>query len=131
VENLGEIWESVFDPSDMAELRRLARSGGPAFALDDALWVRIVFDVACAFHHRVLDRGQLVRSILPLYMAWVASFVERVSASSAAEVDAVLDGLCLAFEARKDYLLGRWRGRRMPDAAAAPPPGPAPATAQR
>ena len=79
VENLGEIWESVFATSDIKALRRLAAADESAFVLNDELWVRMVYDVACAFHHRALDRGQLVRAILPLYMAWVASFVGRVA----------------------------------------------------
>ena len=108
VDNLTEIWEAVFAPSDMVALRRLAHTPEEAFHLDDDLWVRLVYDVACAFHHRVVDRGQLVRSMLPLYMAWVASFVGRVHHSTAAEVDATIEHLCQAFEAQKDYLLTRW-----------------------
>jgi hypothetical protein len=68
-----------------------------------------VYDVACAFHRRALDRSQLVRAMLPLYMAWVASFVGRVAAASAEEVDATLERLCLEFEAQKDYLRQRWQ----------------------
>jgi hypothetical protein len=109
VENLDEIWASVFAASDMEALRCLAASGDDAFVVDDELWVRLVYDLACAFHHRRLERGQLVKAILPLYMAWVASFVGRVAAARAEEVDATLERLCLTFEARKGYLRERWR----------------------
>ncbi len=109
VEHLGGIWSALFAASDMEELRRLAGSDDAGFALDDELWVRLVYDVACAFHHRAMDRSQLLRAMLPLYMAWVASFVGRVAHSTAAEVDAALEHLCLSFEAGKDYLLEGWR----------------------
>jgi glycosyltransferase involved in cell wall biosynthesis len=108
VENLGEIWTTVFAPADLGELRRLASLREAEFVMEDDLWVRLVYDVACAFRHRVLDRGQLVRSMLPLYMAWVASFVGRVANASAPEVDATIERLCLAFESGKGYLLQRW-----------------------
>ena len=108
VENLGGIWNAVFSDSDLVALHEMAALPAYAFRFDDRLWVRIVYDLACAFHRRVIDREHLVRSSLPLYMGWVASFVQEVAAADAAEVDARIEGLAEAFESGKEHLLQRW-----------------------
>ncbi len=108
VANLREIWETAVDGSDLAELEKLAAAEPSHFRMDADLWVRLVYDLACAYHRRVIDRDQLVRSSLPLYIGWVASFVDRVAASTAAEVDLAVEELCVAFETAKDYLRQRW-----------------------
>jgi len=58
-----------------------------------------------------------VRASLPLYMGWVASFVQEVAASDAEQVDARLEALARAFEEETGYLRQRW------DGYAASPPG--------
>ncbi len=108
VENLAPVWESTIDAGDLALLEQLARQPAEDFRMDPALWVRVIYDLACGFHHRVIDRDHLVRSSLPLYMAWVASFVGRVEHSTAEEVDAAVEELCQAFEDQKYYLRLRW-----------------------
>lgn len=110
VENLQAVWERVFTHDDLVELRRLADSDGAGWQMDDRLWARLVYDLACAHHHRVMDRHHLVRASLPLYMAWVASFVREMAECNASEVDARLERLCLAYEREKRYLVGRWGG---------------------
>ena len=45
---------------------------------------------------------------LPLYMAWVASFVGQVANSGAVEVDDRIERLCAAYEEEKPYLVKRW-----------------------
>ena len=108
VGQLGSLWDGVFAPEDLARLEELAARETARFRLEDDLWVRLVFDLACAYHRRVMDRDQLVRSALALYLGRVASFVLEVRESTAAEVDASIERLRHAFEAQKDYLVGRW-----------------------
>jgi hypothetical protein len=124
VRNLREVWEMAIDASDLAELDKLAAAEPSRFRFENELWVRVIYDMACAFHHRRLDRDHLVRSSLPLYMGWVASYIGQVSESTAAEVDAAIECLCLAFESQKDHLLRRWF-----TGARAPAVGPTPAGA--
>ena len=108
VENLGDIWGAVIAAPDVATLQDMARVPTSSFRFGDRLWVRIVYDLACAFHQRAIDREHLVRSSLPLYMGWVASFVQEVATCGAAEVDARIEALASVFEGEKDYLLQRW-----------------------
>jgi hypothetical protein len=58
---------------------------------------------------KVMDRGQLLRSMTPLYRGWVASWVNEVRALDDAGADGRLERLCEAFEAEKPYLISRWR----------------------
>jgi len=118
VENLAVIWRLMIEPSDVATLQQMAALPPKEFRFDDRLWVRIVYDLACAFHRRVIDRQHLVRSSLPLYIGWVASFVQEVAAADAAEVDARIEGLAGAFESGKEYLLKRWWKEPKPARAA-------------
>ncbi len=124
VEHLSEVWGMAITPADVSTLRAMASLPACAFRFDDRLWVRIVYDLACAFHRRVIDREHLVRASLPLYMGWVASFVQQVATSDAEQVDARIEALARAFEEEKGYLRQRWQGAiPMPAArnVAAPP----------
>jgi hypothetical protein len=56
-----------------------------------------------------MDRGQLLRSMTPLYLGWVASWVNEVRALEAPLAEERLERLCEAFEAEKPYLISRWR----------------------
>ncbi len=108
VEDLSEIWSAAVDRSDLEILKEMAVVPACAFRFDDALWVRIVYDLACAHHRRVIDRQHLVRASLPLYMGWVASFVQQVASADAEQVDARIEALAAAFETGKEHLLQRW-----------------------
>jgi hypothetical protein len=108
-ENLAGVWSAILDGADLARLRALARCGADRFCLPDDLWVRIVYGMAAAYHHRVIDRQHLIRSTLPLYLARVASFVTEAADMNEKAVEDRLEGLCLEFEATKPYLVERWR----------------------
>jgi hypothetical protein len=104
-----DLWRLVFQPADSAHLSAAAASDDAAFRIDDDLWARLVFDLAAAFHHRVMDRDSLLRAALPLYMGRVASFVNETLNAPVSDVDAGIEHLCLSFERQKDYLRHRWK----------------------
>jgi hypothetical protein len=79
------------------------------FHLSDELWIQIVYDFAAAYHVQALDRGHLLRSMTPLYLARVASFITETREMFAAEVEDRIEKLCSSFEKCKPYLLRRWR----------------------
>ncbi len=114
VENLAELWAQAIAPEDLQTLKAAAGADAACFHLDDALWVRILYDIAVAYHQRRLDRDQLIRSSLPLYMGRVASFVREIAELDAAGVEDRLERLCHEFESAKPYLVERWRSPRAP-----------------
>jgi hypothetical protein len=109
--DLQGVWAPVLEEADLACLRRLASGEPEAFRFPDDLWVRVIYAFARAYRHRVIDRSHLVRSILPLYMGRVASWVIEMWSSDAVEVDEKIERLRERFEAGKPMLCQSWNGR--------------------
>ena len=93
------------------QIRGKARRNGPVyrFHLDDGLWARIVYDFALGYRLGVLAREHILRSLVPLYLAWLASFIVEVRDRGEDDVEQRLERLCGAFEAEKPYLISKWR----------------------
>jgi hypothetical protein len=79
------------------------------FRMPDDLWVRIVFDFALGHHLRIINRDHLLKSMTPLYLAWVASYAQGLASAGAATLDQTLERLSDAYESGKPYLVSRWR----------------------
>jgi len=107
--DLGPLWAMVLPPQTLLGLQRLRTDPPEAFRLGDDAWARIVYDFAVAWRQKVMDRGQLLLSMTPLYLGWAASWASEIGALDAAAADARVDGLGQAFELEKRYLISRWR----------------------
>jgi hypothetical protein len=81
------------------------------FSLPDDLWVQIIYNFALAYHRRVMSQEHLLKSLTPLYLGKVASFVIETWESSAEEVEQRLEELCIAFERAKPHLVEKWEGQ--------------------
>ncbi|MBM3778765.1 MAG: hypothetical protein FJW23_11090 [Acidimicrobiia bacterium] len=106
---LREIWARALPPRVIVELRKLADTPAAAFRFDDRLWAGIVYDFALAFAFRVMPHDHLLRSLTPLYSAWLASLLLQVGHAASADLDARVEQVCQAFEGEKRYLISRWR----------------------
>ena len=106
---LGRLWGQVLPPQSAVALKRLASAPEDAFTLDDGLWARIVFDFAVGYHLATMDRAVLLRSMTPLYLAWVATFVREARDLDRDGVEARVGRVARAFEHAKPYLIQRWR----------------------
>ena len=105
--DLGEVWQQALAPETLAHVVALGKETGP-FRFPDALWVRAVYDFAVAYERRALPSEQLLRSLVPLYLARTASFVLQTAESGAEEVEGVIRGLADEFVRQKGYLRERW-----------------------
>jgi glycosyltransferase involved in cell wall biosynthesis len=112
-QELGEIWEMALPASSMNALHRLAGSVSPSaiaeFHFPDELWTQIIYEFASAHHRKRLERGHLLRSLTPLYLARVASFVIETREMYADQVEDRIERLCLTFERLKPHLEARWK----------------------
>ena len=108
-QNLQDVWGLVLPPTTLLELRRLSRLPEDQFRLPDQVWVRIVYDFALGHRLRTISRDHLLRSITPLYLGWIASFVLEAQTAGLEEVDARIERLSKAYEDNKSYLVSRWR----------------------
>jgi glucosylglycerate synthase len=109
IRDLQEIWGLVLPPSTLVELRKLSRLPLEQFHLSDELWVRIVYDFALGHRLRTINRDHLLKSMTPLYLAWVASYARDLDTAGAAELQQRLERLSMAYESGKPYLMARWR----------------------
>jgi len=108
-QNLQDIWRLVLPPATLMALKRMSVQSADAFSFDDALWATVVYDFALAWRLRVMDRDHLLRALAPLYLGWVASYVNSVRDAGPDEAQDRIEKLCLAYEAQNGYLISRWR----------------------
>jgi glycosyltransferase involved in cell wall biosynthesis len=109
VRDLMEIWRKGLLPETVLWLESIGRLSDEAFSFPQDLWVRLVYDFAIAYHKGAVHREHLLKSIIPLYLGRVASFVKENQESSAREVEEKIESLCKTFEEMKPYLIERWR----------------------
>jgi len=60
-----------------------------------------------AYRLRTINRGHLLGSLIPLYLAWVAGHMNVTAAGTSAESH--IEAQTAAFEADKPYIVSRWR----------------------
>jgi hypothetical protein len=113
-EELGEIWSAALTPETFAAIRNIGcrDSGTERFDMNDDLWSQVVLDFAVAYRRQPVERGHLLRSLTPLYLARVASFVQQTRLLGSDDVENKIEHLCLSFEQKKPDLIQRWRNKR-------------------
>lgn len=104
--NLREIWSLVLPPNSLLGLKKLSVSEPADFRMPEGLWVRIVYDFLLAHRLRTINRSHLFGALVPLYLAWVASYV---NATAESDSENYVETVANAFEADKAYLVSRWR----------------------
>jgi glycosyltransferase involved in cell wall biosynthesis len=109
VRDLGEVWARALEEQTLTEVRALGEREAEAFRFPDPLWVRVVYDYALAYRRRVMNREQLLRALVPLYLGRTASFVAQNMDSGAEAVESSIGALADEFVREKDYLRERWQ----------------------
>ena len=110
VKELAPLYRSFLPEDVLSFLNDLAVRPRGAFAYPDTAWVRTIFHFALACHRKIMSREHIIKSLTPLYLGKVASFVIETWDSTADEVEGRLEELCLSFERDKSYLIERWNG---------------------
>ena len=106
---LRDVWTWVLPPRTIVDLGRLVNLPASQFRLDDELWARVVYDFALGYRLRAIPRQHLLRSLVPLYSGWLASFILQVRDAGIEAADQRIEDLCAVFERQKPYLISRWR----------------------
>ncbi|MBM4388466.1 MAG: glycosyl transferase family 2 [Deltaproteobacteria bacterium] len=76
-----------------------------AFDFPDETWVRIIYLFAAAYHKKTMNRDNLLKSLTPLYLGKIASFVQETLESSSQAVEKRLENLCDEFAKNKPFLV--------------------------
>jgi glycosyltransferase involved in cell wall biosynthesis len=110
VKELSVLYDAIMSGELLQHLRTVAEGPKETFSLPDEVWVKIIYNFALACHQKVMSQEHILKSLTPLYLGKVASFVIETWESTAEEVEQRLEDLCLAFEREKSYLNKRWKG---------------------
>jgi hypothetical protein len=108
-QDIGEIkplLQEVLEPDVFARL--IDDNQGPGTAVDDELWVQIVYAFAGAARLGHTNLEHLVDMFAPLYMWRAAAFMSQTAAETPAVVQARLDSLCETFLRLRPALVARW-----------------------
>lgn len=108
VRELTFLYESVMPGELLWFLGTLADKPKEKFFMPDNVWAEIIYSFAVAWHNRLMSQEHIIKSLTPLYLGKVASFVMNTWESTAEEVEHKLEDLCNAFEQGKPYLIDRW-----------------------
>jgi glycosyltransferase involved in cell wall biosynthesis len=103
---LGPVWSAFLPPDLIARITSAAAGSVPA--LSDETFVRIIYAAAAGWRHPALPRETFVRSLVPLYLGKVATFVEETRDATTEEAEARLEALAKTYEAEKPLLASRW-----------------------
>jgi glycosyltransferase involved in cell wall biosynthesis len=109
---LEEVWAIALQPGTHVEISKLSatldKNSQNGFLFNDELWARVVIDFAIAWREQPAERAHLLRSLTPLYLARVASFVLETQDLISDQVEEEIERLCRCFERLKPYLVANW-----------------------
>lgn len=117
------VWSRLFPEEIITQLREIAKQPEEEFNFPAVLWAQIVYDALIAYHFLPeLEKGDLVRSLAPLFEGRLAGFLNEVSIREQCPLPGLQRGVhCSfyalnrtdfqleAFIARKQHFLQRWR----------------------
>jgi len=108
---LSDVLRSILTPETQAEIQRIATEDDRKFRYGNDLWVRTLYEFAASYHHATIDRDHLIQALVPLYRGRIYSFLQEHHDSSAEDIEAHSENLCLEFERQKPYLVERWSAK--------------------
>lgn len=107
--DLEVIWRQMLGPGTMEGLLPLKDCPSNEFSIPNDLWAQLIYDVALAYHRRVMPRDHLLKAVTPLYLGRTASFVLETQGLTSGEAEGRIESLCESFEKLKPYLVQRWK----------------------
>ncbi len=93
---------------DIRILEDVSRVSADLFHLSDEVWAEIVYRFALGAHGQVLHREHLLKSLTPLYLGRVASFVLETREADEEKTEEMIENLCKEFERKKSLLVEGW-----------------------
>ncbi|MGH2711298.1 MAG: glycosyltransferase [Actinomycetota bacterium] len=109
-------WETTWQRILSPEAAAAAHEG----ELDAQSWITLLYDYLTAYAMGTEDRGEIIESLIPLYFARTATFVEETHGASAAQAELSVEALVDTAVELKPYLVDRWSS--VPAAGTLSPP---------
>jgi hypothetical protein len=108
IRELLDLWRVFIPEHIVGFLKQAEDAPGNILHIPDEIWAEIIYSFALATHAKSLNKEHLLKSLTPLYIGKVASFVAETHECSADEVEEKIDALCMAFEKGKKIFIERW-----------------------
>jgi glycosyltransferase involved in cell wall biosynthesis len=108
VNELSELYKVFLPEYLLKSIEALVALPVERFAFPDEVWVEIIYNLALACHRKIMSREHIIKSLTPLYLGKVASFVIETKESDADQVEERLDELCKVYEEKKRSLIEKW-----------------------
>ncbi len=105
------VLKSILAKDTLSQLKQIASKDIDQFDFPSELWVRILYDLAAAYHRTTIARDHILQALVPLYRGQLFSFLADHAQSTPEEMEADTEALCLEFERQKPYLIERWKAK--------------------
>ena len=103
-----EVWQQVLTNDVYQKLVEMKGMKQALFTFPTDLWARLLYDIAISYRDEVLERDQIMDSLIPLYFGKTLSFVKKTEKMSIQQAEEAIDEDCMTFEMTKPYLIQRW-----------------------
>ena len=102
------LYQAIFSEQVFAVLEKVAKMKSGSFGFSIETWVKVLYELAAAYHRWKINRMRLLHLMVPLYYGRVASFVNETADMDSFQAEVVVEKQAEAFEEGKDYLLQKW-----------------------
>jgi hypothetical protein len=109
----GPVWRELFSPEVFAALEQACGQPADRFLLPVETWVKLLYELAARYHGLKEHRMKMLSVMTPLYLARVASFINRTTDMDNEGAEAVVEEQAQAFEDHKTYLVERWQAAKV------------------
>jgi glycosyltransferase involved in cell wall biosynthesis len=103
-----EVWKKIISPDIWQYIELLYTKKKNEFIIETEQWVKIMYDLAVAFHHWKGNRKVMIQLMVPLYFAKVASFVNATQEMDNEQAEAFVENQASLYEKHKNYLIQEW-----------------------
>ena len=103
-------WEKILTEAILNKVEEVAGLPDDMFDFPTQTWGKLLFDFAVAYNRNVIDRQELLDSLIPLYFGKTLSFVRKTERMSVQQAEEFIENECMVFEETKPYLVEHWMG---------------------
>ncbi len=107
-ESYYDIWREVLSHGVLIKVEEVRDLASEHFDFPTQVWAKLLFDYAAGYHNQVVDRQELLASLIPLYFGKTLSFVRKTERMSVQQAEEFIENECVVFEETKPYLFDRW-----------------------
>lgn len=113
VSDLKPILKNILPNDVFEELVNLSSAKLQDFKISNTLWAKIIYNFLIAYNARQENPEFILKSLTPLYLGKVASFVQETWLSSTRQSEDKVSLLAQAFLAEKPYLIQNWQNAKI------------------